>query len=103
MGGEVYVTEIIRYLTKNELCNKEKGDADLYLNNSKRKMYRQYCYNQGWVVKSDNKGRYPMVADYPKRKTDDICFGNTKWRHLMDFQACLEGPVLPHSYSQPMQ
>jgi hypothetical protein len=57
-------------LTKNELGDEENGSVDLPYNTSKRDMYEYYFFNRGWVVKSDNKGRYPTFPDYKRHKTD---------------------------------
>jgi hypothetical protein len=35
-------------------------------------MHEQYCFNIGWVVKSDSNGRHPKVLDQQKRKTSDM-------------------------------
>jgi hypothetical protein len=49
----------------------------IYLSNfTKRNLYEQYCYGRGWASKADNKGRYPKLQDFPKRKKDDVLWGN---------------------------
>jgi hypothetical protein len=35
-------------------------------------MYEKYCFDHGWTPKSDYKGRYPKVSEYPKRNNDDM-------------------------------
>jgi hypothetical protein len=70
--GEVYATRVIRSFTKTELRDKEIGDVDLPSNTTNREMYELYCFNPGWNVKSDNKGRYPKVVDYKRRKAGNI-------------------------------
>jgi hypothetical protein len=70
--GEVYATHIIRSLTGHELRDEEKGAVDLPSNTSRREMYENYCLDCGWTPKSDNKGRYPKVSEYPKLKNDDM-------------------------------
>jgi hypothetical protein len=35
-------------------------------------MYERYCYENGWLAKYDNKGRYQPLAEYEKRKVGDI-------------------------------
>jgi hypothetical protein len=62
--GEVYAIIVIRSLTKTELRDEDIGAVDLPSNTTKREMYELYCFNWGWTVKSDNKGRYPKVVDY---------------------------------------
>jgi hypothetical protein len=70
--GEVYTTRVIHSLTKIELRDEEIDDVELPSNTTKREMYELYCFNSGWTVKSDNKGRYPKVVDYKQRKVDDM-------------------------------
>jgi hypothetical protein len=70
--GEVYTTRIIRTLTGHELRDEEKGAVDLPSNTSCREMYEKFCFDRGWAPKSDSKGRYPKVCEYPNRKTDDM-------------------------------
>jgi hypothetical protein len=79
--GEVYATRVIRSLGKGELWDEEKGAVDLPSNTTKREMYELYCFNRGWTVKSNNKGRYPNVVDYNWRKVDNM-FGKQTWNHL---------------------
>jgi hypothetical protein len=82
--GEVYATRVIRSLTKTELRDEEIGAVDLPSNTTKREMYELYCFNRGWTVKSDNKGRYPKVVDYKRRKVDDMF-----WQEDMEsFEVC---------------
>jgi hypothetical protein len=71
-GGEVYATRIIISLTGHELRDEEKGAVDLPSNTSRCEMYEKYCFDHGWTPKPDNKGRYPKVSEYPKRKNDDM-------------------------------
>jgi hypothetical protein len=59
-------------LTKYELCDEEKDAIDLPSHNTQRNMYEQYCYENGWLTRFDNKGRYPPLAEYEKRKVDDL-------------------------------
>jgi hypothetical protein len=67
----VYATRVVRSLTNTKLRDEEIGDVDLPSNTTKREMYELYCFNRGWAVKSDNKGRYPKVVDYKQRKVED--------------------------------
>jgi hypothetical protein len=47
-------------------------------------MYKLYCFNHGWTVKADNKGRYPNGVDYMQRKVDDMF-----WQADMEsFEVC---------------
>jgi hypothetical protein len=72
--GECYATRLIRHLTKYELRDEEKDAVDLPSNFTYRSLYEQYCYGGGWLGKADNKGRYPRLEDYNKRKKDDCLF-----------------------------
>jgi hypothetical protein len=84
MEGEVYATRVICSLTKTELHNEEIGADDLPSNTTKREMYELYCFNRGWTVKSNNKGRYPNVVDYTQRKVDEML-----WQGYMEsFEVC---------------
>jgi hypothetical protein len=62
MEGEVYVTRVIRSLTKTDLLDEEMGNVDLPSNITKPDIYELYCFNRGWTV-NDKKGRYPKVLD----------------------------------------
>jgi hypothetical protein len=75
--GESYASIIVRALTKYELRDEEKDTVGLPSNFTKRSMYEQYCYESGWAIKADNKGRYPPVAEYAKRNTTDILWQET--------------------------
>jgi hypothetical protein len=70
--GEFYATHLIRHVTKHELRDEEKDAVDLPPNFTKRNLYDQYCYGRGWAPKADNKGRYPKLQDFTKRKKDDV-------------------------------
>jgi hypothetical protein len=72
--GECYATRLIRQLTKYELRDEDNDAVDLPSNFTYRSMFKQYCYGCGWLVKADNKGRYPRLEDYNKRKKDDFLF-----------------------------
>jgi hypothetical protein len=72
--GECYATRLIHHLTKYELRDEEKDAVDFQSNFTYRSLYTQYCYGRGWLVKADNKGRYPRLEDYNKRKKDDCLF-----------------------------
>jgi hypothetical protein len=75
---------VIRSLTKTELRDEEIGAVDLPSNTSKREMYELQCFNCGWTVKSHNKGRYPKVVGYKRRKVD-----NMVWQADMEsFEVC---------------
>jgi hypothetical protein len=77
--GEVYATIIIRTLTGHELRDEEKGAVDLPLNTLCREMYEKFYFGRGCPPKSDSKGRYLKVCEYPNRKTDDMF-----WRDYAD-------------------
>jgi hypothetical protein len=70
--GECYATHIVRVLTKYDLRDEEKDAIDLPSHYTQRSMYERYCYENGWLTISDNKGRYPPLAEYKKRKVDDL-------------------------------
>jgi hypothetical protein len=61
-------------LTKYELRDEEKDAVDLPSNFTYRSLHQQYFYGCGWLAKVDNKGRYPHLEDYNKRKKDDCLF-----------------------------
>jgi hypothetical protein len=70
--GEFYATHLIPHLTNHELGDEEKDAVDLPSNFTKRNMYKQYCCEQGWLSKLDNKIRYPKLCDYERRKKYDL-------------------------------
>jgi hypothetical protein len=70
--GEAYTTRVIRTLTRNELCDEEKGAVDLPLNTTKRELYEKHCFDRGWAIKSDNMGRYLKVKNSVSHQEDDI-------------------------------
>jgi hypothetical protein len=75
---------VLCYLTKYELRGEEKGSIDLPSKNTKREINEMYCFHRGWDVKSDNKGRYPKVVDYVRRKVDAML-----WKEDMaSFDVC---------------
>jgi hypothetical protein len=65
---EWYATHVVRVLTKYELRNEEKDIVDLPSCFTKRSMYERCCYENGWKIKADNKGRYPPVTKYAKKE-----------------------------------
>jgi hypothetical protein len=71
-GGECYATRLFHHLTKHKLRYEEKDAVDLPSNFTKRNLYEKYFYGRGWAPKADNKGRYPKLQDFPKRKKDDV-------------------------------
>jgi hypothetical protein len=84
MERDVYAIKVIRYLTKTELRDEEICAVEHPSNTTKREMYELYCFNRGWTVKSDNKGRYPSVVDYTRRKVDDMF-----WQaDMVSFEVC---------------
>jgi hypothetical protein len=46
--------------------------VDLPSNTTKYELYKQFCFDRGWAIKSDNKGRYPKFKDYTKHMADDM-------------------------------
>jgi hypothetical protein len=74
--GECYATRLIRHPTKHEIRKEEKEAVDLPSNFTNRNLYEQYCYGRGWAPKADNKGRYPKLQDFPKRKKDSVLWEN---------------------------
>jgi hypothetical protein len=75
--GEYYATRLIRHITKHELRDEEKDAVDLPSDFTKRNIYEQH--GRGWAPKANNKGRYPKLQDFPKRKKDDVL-----WEDDMD-------------------
>jgi hypothetical protein len=84
MEWEVYATIVICSLTKNELRDEEISDMDLPSNNTNCEMYELFCFNRGWNVKSDNKGRYYKVVDYEIREVDGMFWQE----HMESFDMC---------------
>jgi hypothetical protein len=70
--GECYATHIVRVLNKYELCDEEKDAIDLPSHYTQRSMYEQYCYENGWLPISNNKGQCPPLDEYKKRKVNEL-------------------------------
>jgi hypothetical protein len=77
LHGEFYATRIMIGITKYELIDEEKDAVDLPSNFTKISMYERHCYESGWAIKVDNKGRYPPVVKYAKRNIDEILSQDT--------------------------
>ena len=58
LDGEPYATMLIRELTSISIRDEEKGILELPPLYTKRKLYEWYCYENGWIAKSDNRGNY---------------------------------------------
>jgi hypothetical protein len=72
LRGECYATQIVGVLMKYDLRDEEKDAVDLPSHYMQRRMYERYCYENGWLTKSDNRVRYPPLAEYEKRNVDDV-------------------------------
>lgn len=70
--GEAYATRFIREITGLSLRNEEEGAVELPSSFTKRKLYTQYCFSRGYVIKPTAKGSYGSVEDYERRPFDDI-------------------------------
>lgn len=69
--GESQATRFVRELTGIGIRNSEKFGMTLPPYRSKRGMYLQYCWNNGWIPVSNGKGDYVSIASYKRRPNDD--------------------------------
>ena len=53
------------------ICNNKKFGLTLPPYKTKRKMYEQYCFNNGWKVRHTPRGGYAKLSDYTLRPNDD--------------------------------
>ena len=70
-SGESQATRFVRELTGIGVRDEERNGVTLPAFYSKRKMYEEFCFINGWKVKSDNRGVYPRLKDYPEQPFDD--------------------------------
>ena len=77
--GESYATRFIRFLTRIEIRDEEKGFVQLPSCYTKRQMYKNYCFGRGWIAKSDHKGNYSVISDYTRRRNDDELGDMASW------------------------
>jgi hypothetical protein len=71
-----YATHNVSVLTKYELRDEEKGAVDPPSTFKKRNMYENYCYENGWTIKVDNKGQNASLGEYTKRKINDLLWAD---------------------------
>jgi hypothetical protein len=64
-------------------------------NFTKRNLYEQYFYGQGWEPKADNKDRYPKLQDFRKCKKDDML-----WEDGMDTEEIVSWWSLRHIWRE---
>jgi hypothetical protein len=77
LHGECDATRVMRVFNKYKLRDEGKDAVDLPSKFTKRIIYKLYCYESGWVIKANNKGRYPPVVEYSKG-TSMTSFGSTR-------------------------
>ena len=73
IDGTPYATRFIRELNGMALRETEVDHLiELSSSNTKRRIYRKFCYEQGWVMpKGTAKGSYGRTKDYQKRMDDE--------------------------------
>ena len=69
--GESQATRVVRKFTGIGIRNLEKFGMTLPPYRSKRGMYLQYCWNNGWKPVSNGKGDYVSIASYKCRPNND--------------------------------
>ena len=69
--GESQETSFVRELTGIGVRNFEKIGMTLPPYRSKRGMYLQYCWNNGWKPVSNGKGDYVSLTFYQRQPNDD--------------------------------
>ena len=68
---EPYATRFVRTLAGYELRDNEKCVIELHPSYTKRKIYERFCYENGWITKSDAKGIYKSWTNYEHREHDE--------------------------------
>ena len=74
LGGP-HATRFVREAAGIGIRDDDTNIIQLPSSLSKRKLYAQFCYQQGYKVRANAKGNYGRIADYPTRTDDD-------WRSL---------------------
>ena len=72
--AETHSTRVICQETGVGLRDEEIDTVELPSSYSKRRLYYKYCFNRGYVLKADAKGKIPAVKNYPLRD-----FNNDDW------------------------
>jgi hypothetical protein len=70
--AEPYATRFVRSVTSVGLRNSEVDCVELPSNFRKRQLYRQWCFNMGYIVKSDHNGNYGSTQNFALRPHDDL-------------------------------
>jgi len=70
--AESYATRFIREITGMSLRADEEDAVELPSSFTKRKLYAQYCFSRGYVVKANAKGSYGKIEDYQHRPYDEV-------------------------------
>ena len=68
--GEAYATRFIRELCGSGLRKEEEDLVELPSNFSKRKLYRDFCFQRGYKIKGTAKGSYGNTSVYELRPVD---------------------------------
>jgi len=77
--GESYATRYVRFLTGTGVRDSEKGYVQLPSSFSKRQIYKNFCFKNGWIATSDSNGNYNHQKDFEKRSHDDELGDMASW------------------------
>jgi hypothetical protein len=70
--GEPYATRFVREITGTTLRDAEVDAIELPSNMAKRKIYRDFCFDRGYLPKADAKSSYGAVRNYQLRPYEDL-------------------------------
>ena len=69
--AETHATRVIREASGVQLRDEEIDTVELPSSLSKRQIYYKFCFQRGYIVKSDAKESMPRISDIPIREFDE--------------------------------
>jgi len=76
--------------TSLSIHDEEKGIMELPSSFTKQDIYEQFCYEQGWKICSDTKGKYPKLKGFLIQENDNLlwpagseCLPVCAWQSFM--------------------
>jgi len=69
--GESHATRFVRTEVQLFLRDEDLQLIQLPPYYTKRQLYERYCYERGWIGKSNAKGTYPPIQEFRNRPNDD--------------------------------
>ena len=71
-----------------DIYNEENFGVTLPPYHSKQRLYRKYCWENVWHIKSANNGEYPKLMDYVNRPNDDEMVLLALWPSGKSYHVC---------------